>query len=45
MTYVFEFRLPNVQQGSEEAGKEVQRLKGVSDPFIFPSAFREEGLV
>jgi hypothetical protein len=30
MTYAFEFRLEGVEEGSEEAGKEVQRLKGVS---------------
>lgn len=30
MTYVFEFRLPNVQEGTEEAEKELAKLKGVS---------------
>jgi hypothetical protein len=34
MTYAFEFRLSNVQEGSEEAEKEMQRLKGVSTPFL-----------
>jgi hypothetical protein len=32
MTYVFEFRLPNVQEGSSEAEKEMQKFKGVSTP-------------
>lgn len=35
MTYVFEFRLPNVQEGTEEADKELARLKGVSLLFLF----------
>jgi hypothetical protein len=35
MTYVFEFRLPDVKEGSEEAEKEAQRLKGVSIPLFF----------
>jgi hypothetical protein len=30
MTYAFEFRLPGVEEGSEQAEKEVQRFKGVS---------------
>ena len=30
MTYAFEFRLPDVQEGSEKAGEEVVRFKGVS---------------
>lgn len=34
MTYVFEFRLPNVQEGTEEADKELAKLKGVSS-FLF----------
>jgi hypothetical protein len=29
MTYAFEFSLPDVAEGSEEAGKELKRLKGV----------------
>jgi hypothetical protein len=38
MTYAFEFRLPNVQEGTEEAEKELQRLKGVSSlPYFFLS--------
>jgi hypothetical protein len=35
MTYVFEFRLPKVQEGSEQAEKEAQRLKGVST-YVLP---------
>lgn len=34
MTYVFEINSPNVKEGSEEAGKELERLKGVSLAFI-----------
>ena len=30
MTYTFEFSLDNIQEGSPEAEKELQRLKGVS---------------
>ena len=30
MTYMFEINLPHVQQGSEEAEKEVKRLKGMA---------------
>jgi len=30
MTYAFEFRLPEVKEGSAEAEKELQKLKGVS---------------
>jgi hypothetical protein len=39
MTYAFEFRLPGVQEGSEQAEKEVQRLKGVS-AYSFPVSHR-----
>jgi hypothetical protein len=47
MTYAFEFRLENVKEGSEEAGKEVQRLKGVSivSTFIMPSWLDIDGLM
>ncbi|KNG52320.1 DUF1857-domain-containing protein [Stemphylium lycopersici] len=30
MTYAFEFRLPNVKEGTEEADKEMQKLKGMA---------------
>lgn len=30
MTYAFEFDLPDLQEGTEELGKEVERLKAVS---------------
>jgi hypothetical protein len=32
MTYAFEWNLPNIQEGTPEAEKEIQRLKGVSTP-------------
>jgi hypothetical protein len=35
MTYAFEFRLEGVEEGSDEAGREVVRLKGVSIPSFF----------
>ena len=35
MTYAFEFELPHIQEGSEEAGKELKRLKGVSTCPLF----------
>jgi hypothetical protein len=30
MTYMFEFALPHIEEGSEDAEKEEKRLKGVS---------------
>lgn len=30
MTYMFEFSLPNVQEGSEEMQKQVVKLKGMA---------------
>jgi hypothetical protein len=30
MTYAFEYKLPNIKEGSEEAEKELQKLKSVS---------------
>ncbi|EUC46829.1 hypothetical protein COCMIDRAFT_4118 [Bipolaris oryzae ATCC 44560] len=43
MTYVFEFRLPNVQEGTEEAEKELARLKGMAKKAVDSSidAIRE----
>ena len=40
MTYMFEFRLPNVEANSQDAEKEKKRLKGVSPlfPLSIPSA-------
>jgi hypothetical protein len=43
MTYAFEFRLPNVQEGSEEAEKEVQKLKGVSTVVVLLDSMGANG--
>lgn len=38
MTYMFEFSVPHVQEGTPEAEKEIQKFKGVSTCFFVENA-------
>lgn len=45
MTYMFEFNLPHVQEGSEEKEKEVKKLKGMAKMAVEKSIETIRGMV
>ena len=40
MTYTFEFEVPNAEEGSEAAEKELTRMKGVRCSLLLPAILR-----